>query len=41
MSEKISKAQLEVWEWKESLHNEIKDMELESGLKHFLKKQMK
>lgn len=34
----ISKAQLEVWAWKEALHDEIKDMPLTEGLHHIIKK---
>lgn len=33
-----SKAQLEVWSWKEALHDEIKDMTLRDGIRHLLKK---
>ncbi|MBI5216491.1 MAG: hypothetical protein HY960_12140 [Ignavibacteriae bacterium] len=38
MNEHISKAQREVWDWKNELHNEIKDMELEKGIEYLLKK---
>lgn len=34
----ISKAQLEVWEWKHTLHEEIKDMPLEEGIRYILEK---
>ncbi len=32
MKAKVSKAQLEVWEWKEKAYNQIKDMSLEKGI---------
>ena len=32
MKAKVSKAQLEVWEWKERAYNQIKDMSLEKGI---------
>jgi len=32
METKESKAQLEVWEWKEKAYNQIKDMTLEDGI---------
>ena len=38
MKANISKAQLEVWEWKNALHEEIKDMELDKGLEYLLNK---
>ena len=38
METKISKAQLEVWEWKSALHEEIKEMELDKGLDFLLNK---
>ncbi|MBI3195467.1 MAG: hypothetical protein HYZ34_13535 [Ignavibacteriae bacterium] len=38
MNENISKAQKEVWDWKNELHNDIKDMELEKGIEYLLKK---
>jgi hypothetical protein len=31
-------AQIEVWSWKQSIHEEIKDFELSEGLKHILEK---
>ena len=34
----VSKAQIEVWEWKQALHDEIKDLPLEEGLHHILAK---
>ena len=36
MKDKISKALKEVWEWKESIYNEVKDMELSGGLSFIL-----
>ncbi|MBI3193939.1 MAG: hypothetical protein HYZ34_05635 [Ignavibacteriae bacterium] len=41
MKPNISKAQLEVWEWKNALHEEIKNMGLEEGLDYLLKKSRK
>ncbi|MBI3195445.1 MAG: hypothetical protein HYZ34_13420 [Ignavibacteriae bacterium] len=38
MKATISKAQIEVWEGKDSLQEEIKDMELSSGLRYLPKK---
>jgi hypothetical protein len=32
MKAKVSKAQLEVWEWKEKAYNQIKDMSLDKGI---------
>lgn len=32
MKAKVSKAQLEVWDWKEKAYNQIKDMSLEKGI---------
>ena len=40
MKTKVSKAQLEVWEWKEKAYNQIKDMSLEKGI-DFIMKQTK
>ena len=34
----ISKSQIEVWDWKESIHEEIKDYSIENGLKYILNK---
>ena len=34
----ISQAQIEVWKWKESINNEIKNLEIKEGLKFILKK---
>jgi hypothetical protein len=38
MSEHISKAQIEVWEWKNTLHEEIKNMPIENGLRYLVAK---
>ncbi len=38
MKTNISKTQLEVWDVKESLHNEIKDMSIENGIEYLLHK---
>ncbi len=38
MKTNISKTQLEVWEVKDSLHNEIKDMTVEKGIHYLLQK---
>ena len=35
---KISKAQLEVWEWKESLYQEVKDMSIKDALRYIIEK---
>ena len=37
----ISKSQIEVWEWKESIHEEVKDLSIEDGLKYIIKKSIK
>ena len=37
-SKNISKAQIEVWNWKESINNEIKNLEIKEGLKLILQK---
>ena len=37
MEHKISKAQLEVWEWKEKAYEQIKDMPLKKALEFILK----
>ena len=34
----ISKSQIEVWNWKKSIHEEIKDLRLEDGLKYIIDK---
>jgi hypothetical protein len=41
MESKTSKAQLEVWEWKEKAYNEIKDMPLDKAIKYILEKTKK
>ena len=38
MSVDISKAQLDVWDAKERLYEEVKDMELRDGLHYLLQK---
>ena len=38
MKAKISKAQIEVWEWKERLYEEIKDLPENERLKYIRKK---
>ncbi len=38
MNKDISKAQMEVWAWKQVLHDEIKDLPLEVGIHHILAK---
>ncbi len=38
MNKDISKAQIEVWAWKQALHDEIKDLPLEAGIHHILAK---
>ncbi|MBI5206731.1 MAG: hypothetical protein HY934_02960 [Candidatus Firestonebacteria bacterium] len=40
-NEKVSKAQLEVWEWKDALYNEVKNMEIGQALKYLIKKSEK
>ena len=35
---KVSKSQIEVWEMKEAMYNEVKDMPLYDGLKYILNK---
>lgn len=37
-AQKISKSQQEVWEWKENLYEEIKNMSTAEGLNYLLKK---
>jgi hypothetical protein len=37
----ISSSQEEVWTWKESIHQEIKDMEISIGLRFILEKAQK
>ena len=37
MEHKTSKAQLEVWEWKEKAYEQIKDMPLKKALEFILK----
>jgi hypothetical protein len=37
----ISKSQIDVWEWKESIHEEVKDLNIEDGLKYIIKKSIK
>lgn len=41
MNDKISKAQLEVWEWKDALYNEVKRMKLKDGIKYLLEKALR
>jgi len=36
MKAKVSKAQLEVWEWKEKAYNQIKDMPLGKGIEFIM-----
>ena len=36
MEAKVSKAQLEVWEWKEKAYDQIKDMSLEKGIEFIM-----
>jgi len=36
MKAKVSKAQLEVWDWKEKAYNQIKDMSLEKGIEFIM-----
>jgi hypothetical protein len=38
MKTKISKAQLEVWEWKEKLSEELKHLPVEEWMKYLRKK---
>lgn len=38
---KVSKAQLEVWEWKDKLYNEVKNMNSKEALKYLVKKSEK
>ncbi len=35
---RISNAQLEVWEWKESLYQEVKNMSIKDALKYIIEK---
>lgn len=35
---KFSKAQIEVWEWKNAIYEQIKDMPLDEGVRLILKK---
>ena len=37
MKAKISKSQLEVWEWKENAYNEIKDMPKDKRIDYIIK----
>ena len=37
-SNSISQAQIDVWSWKESIHEEIKNLEIKEGLKYILEK---
>jgi len=36
MGAKISKAQIEVWEWKEKAYEEVKDLSIEDAVKYIL-----
>ena len=36
MKDEISKALKEVWEWKKSIYDEVKDMEIDKGLSFIL-----
>ncbi len=36
MGVKISKAQLEVWDWKEKLHEQVKDLSVDEAIKQLL-----
>ena len=37
MRAKVSKAQTEVWEWKESLYNKTKDLSLSERIEYLIK----
>ena len=36
MEAKVSKAQLEVWEWKEKAYSQVKDMPLDKAIGFFI-----
>lgn len=36
--ENVSKAQIEVWEWKEALYQEVKDMSIGDALDYLVRK---
>ncbi len=41
MRAKVSKAQTEVWEWKEALYNETKHLALSERIEYLIKKAQK